>query len=50
MGSQLGTSGHNKSVNRPYQCPKVLGKPIYTNKFVHAIAQTLVLLSGINVD
>ena len=32
MGSQLRTSGHNKSVNRPHRCPKVLGKPIHVDK------------------
>ena len=32
MGSQHRTSGHNKSANRPYRCPKVLGKPIHVDK------------------
>ena len=32
MGSQLRTLGHNKSVNRPHRCPKVLGKPIHVDK------------------
>ena len=32
MGSQHRTFGHKRSVNRPYRCPKVLGKPIHVDK------------------
>ena len=32
MGSQHRTLGHDKNVNRPYRCPKVLGKPICKDK------------------
>ena len=32
MGYDTRTSGHERNVNRPYRCPKVLGKPIHEDK------------------